>query len=67
MPEFVDQIERNPYNLPGIDGAPQLSPHEYQRARFMRRGYLSGTQASNPEIPGTAAWQWWNDGRESRA
>lgn len=61
-PAYVDQIEQNPLNLPNRP-APQLAPHDYWKAKFMREGFLSDRSENNPYRQGSAAAQWWNDGR----
>lgn len=60
------RLSANPHNLPGIAGAPPLSPHNYWIARFEREGAQAEKGAPNPYNAGTMAATRWQSGKAWR-
>jgi len=61
--DLAARLERNPHNLPGDSAAPPMGNFDYWRARYQRDGLRARAGADCPHNDGTAAAQWWQEGR----
>jgi hypothetical protein len=53
--ELARRFALNPYNHPGVEGAPPLCPHDYAAAKFEAEGRYAHPHGRNPYKPGTMA------------
>lgn len=60
--EMAHRLSLNPYNFPGIDAAPPMSPLDWHAARFEAEGRAGYPHSRNPYNAGTMACDRWARG-----